>query len=183
MTPDGVFDHQATLLKLLQQWHHPYAAEIGVASGRTSEYLLKNHSGLRLWMVDRWDCVPGSRRQRSSYIAAKQTAADRTEFAADRRTIVHASSAWAAATMVDGFFDLIFIDAHHEYASVIEDMTVWWSRLRAGGVYCGHDIDSPKDKRGVWGVRKAVEEFCGERGLEFQVDKNTWVLIKPPTVK
>ena len=39
----------------------------------------------------------------------------------------------------DGYFDLIFIDGDHSYAGVIADLKAWKSKVRSGGILCGHD--------------------------------------------
>src|SRR5205823_2061452 len=67
---------------------------------------------------------------------------------------VQMSSTQAAQTFPDNFFDFIFLDAAHDYASVQEDLRAWWPKLKAGGLFAGHDY-SP-----VWpGVWRAVSEF------------------------
>lgn len=182
MDANGIFDHQHTLVRLLKDLNpNPKAVEVGVASGRTSEYLLRTIPGLHLTMVDSWKCpASGTKKTQADYDRAKATAVARTEFAADRRTILHMPSVDAGNRM-EGLAqhqDLIFIDAHHEYESVLEDCRAWWHVLKHGGIYCGHDIDSEKDKRGVWGVRRAVEEFAKDVGRSFVVDKNTWIMVK-----
>jgi predicted O-methyltransferase YrrM len=48
----------------------------------------------------------------------------------------------AAATVIkDSDFDLIFIDGNHSYASVFEDIKLWKSKVRPGGILCGHDCE------------------------------------------
>ena len=49
--------------------------------------------------------------------------------------------------------DVIFIDALHDYASVVQDISLWWPRVREGGFLCGHDFNHN------WpGVMRAVAE-------------------------
>jgi SAM-dependent methyltransferase len=67
-----------------------------------------------------------------------------------------------AAARVIGFssmrFDLIFIDASHDYDSVKEDIRAWRPLLAPGGILCGHDYMR-------WGVKKAVHELVPHHRL------------------
>lgn len=179
----SLYDHQHWLVARLRPFRKPYAAEIGVASGRTSEILLREVPNLQLLMVDQWRAPQDHpRRDQSWYDRACETATNRTAFASDRRQIVRQPSVEAVqslAPILDGeLFDLVFIDACHVYESVLEDCHAWWDLVKPGGVFSGHDIDSAKDRSGIWGVRKAVEEFCAEKQLTFDVWKNIWFIDK-----
>jgi hypothetical protein len=39
----------------------------------------------------------------------------------------------------DGYFDFIYVDALHDFKGVYRDLTQWWPKLRAGGIFAGHD--------------------------------------------
>lgn len=52
----------------------------------------------------------------------------------------------------DGSLDYIFIDGDHSYEAVKNDMSNYFSKVRSGGIFAGHDHS--------WeGVTRAVEEF------------------------
>lgn len=189
MDERGRFDHQNTLVRLLHEMHLELGpvsmVEVGVASGRTSEILLQECPFLYLTMVDHWT-APRNHPTRTQewYDVAFQTAKQRTEFAHNRRNQMRMSSVNAGWTFHSIYqvarFDLVFIDAHHGFESVLTDCVAWWPNVKTRGIFCGHDIDGKKDRPdGPWGVRRAVEWFSQNIvKLPFQVEKNMWIMRK-----
>lgn len=51
------------------------------------------------------------------------------------------SSREAANVIADGSADLVFIDGNHAYPDTVEDIALWRSKLRPGGILCGHDCE------------------------------------------
>lgn len=43
----------------------------------------------------------------------------------------------------DGFFDYIYVDARHDYSSVLSDLLAFWPKLSKGGIMAGHDYQVP----------------------------------------
>jgi predicted O-methyltransferase YrrM len=76
----------------------------------------------------------------------------------------------AAKYFADGgqTFDMVFLDARHDYASVKEDIEAWYPRLVSGGLMCGHDADFVE----VW---QAVKENCPRAQVEAG---SIWAIIK-----
>jgi hypothetical protein len=69
--------------------------------------------------------------------------------------------------------DLIYIDASHEYADVINDLEAYSSLLKKSSVFFGDDYDS-----GWPGVVAAVDGFAHINGLKdrFSIIRSQWVL-------
>lgn len=145
------------------------AAEIGVHCGETSEVLLRSFRQLSLTMIDAWTSygnvaysATGDRcasMTNEEHARNKAAALARTEFATERRTVLHCSSLEAAVLIKDHSLDVVFIDAAHDYASVFQDIVAWRPKVRPGGLLSGHDFAHPRDRRGIFGVRRAVEEI------------------------
>lgn len=176
-----------------------HGVEIGVYRGETSAALLATFPQLYLIMVDPWDVYESNHPYRvSGDGCARQTAVQQgenmqaamlsTRFAQERRRIMPTSSIAAARSFsglanrldgrFDGRFDFVFIDGDHTYDAVKADIAAWWPLVNDGGLLCGHDIDHPRDRRGLWGVRRAVEEHAAATGLEFGVEGSCWWFMK-----
>ena len=47
----------------------------------------------------------------------------------------------AAATFADATLDFVFIDADHSYEAAKADIAAWRSKVKPGGILCGHDCE------------------------------------------
>lgn len=59
----------------------------------------------------------------------------------DITTIYDMTSLEAATIIEDKFIDICFIDADHRYAAVKADIIAYASKVKDGGILCGHDFD------------------------------------------
>jgi len=173
----------------LVEWVRPLGkallgAEIGVWEGRLSTHLLRHLPELSLYMIDSWQAPePDSRYARtgdlkavlpqSEFDKAKNEAFQRTEFAANRRRILHMTSVEAAKLVRGNTLDFIFIDADHSYEGVAEDLRAWVPKVCVGGIVSGHDIH--------WdGVHQAVHEYLDTMpGVRLKTgDETTWMFVR-----
>lgn len=180
----SVASRQVQLLDWLRTLPGPIMmAEIGVFHGFTSEVLLRELPGLKLWMIDPWrpyegESSIGSQNQ-AAFDRAMETALGWTEFAQDRRFVLREPSRIAAPRFADGSLDAVFIDGNHLYEEVCADIRAWWPKVRRGGLLTGHDYAAKQDADGPWGVQQAVDGFisAAERDLLLGRD-GTWCVRK-----
>lgn len=147
------------LAKYLYEQSYKVGAEVGVLEGHYSEILLDNIPGLALYCVDNWKNI------------AYREAVERMAFArlAKRAIIMRKSSVEAAESFDDGCLDFVYIDANHQYHSIMDDLKAWTPKVRKGGIVCGDDFyDIPGSK---WGVVQAVIDFTHEHGYHLQTSK------------
>mmetsp|Transcript_34771 Transcript_34771/g.83150 ORF Transcript_34771/g.83150 Transcript_34771/m.83150 type:complete len:279 (-) Transcript_34771:82-918(-) len=45
----------------------------------------------------------------------------------------------------DDYFDFIYVDARHDFKGVLQDLQLWWPKLKQGGIFAGHDYVSQDD--------------------------------------
>ncbi len=141
-------------------------AEIGVDRGETSQIFRTRFPRSRLFLIDPWQltteylqsATPISRKQKY-YDKAYRCVMDK--FQNDPQvTILRMTSLEAAAHTPDQF-DLVFIDANHEYQHVKQDILAWLPKVRLGGILAGHDYDPAIPM--FSGVKQAVDEIFGNQ--------------------
>ena len=64
----------------------------------------------------------------------------------------------------DEYFDLIFIDAGHEYPQVSKDIELWYPKMKKNGIFSGDDYHYPP-------VKKSVDEFVEKNKLKLYNSK------------
>jgi hypothetical protein len=69
------------------------------------------------------------------------------------------TSKQAAKLMFNEDFDLVFLDALHDYEHVLEDIRLWQPKIRKGGILCGDNYDQAHCE----GVKQAVGEVFGDK--------------------
>lgn len=121
--------------------------EIGSYRGRSTRALCDNCPG-KVTAVDTWRGSPGLEDELELFISLSQDPEWLYhEFLYNTRDstnleILRMSSLAAAAQMrlEHRCFDMIFIDALHDYSSVRADIRAWLPLLVNGGLMCGHDL-------------------------------------------
>ena len=167
-------DRQRQLVRVLRPLGHSLVgAEVGVFDGHTSDALLRELPGLKLWMVDPWAPYEGRSivgvLDQPCFDRAYQSAMWWTTHAADRRFVLRQPSPGAADSFADDSLDFAFIDGNHLYKFVRDDIYAWWPKVKSDGLLAGHDYGIYRDAEGIWGVRRAVDEFASAVGREVHV--------------
>ena len=161
---------------LIQNIESPMVgAEIGVWRGDSSSTLLRYIKELTLHMIDPWETGGGHTTMPKiieELKAAKIEAAERTLMYTDRRIIHVQTSEEAAPLFENKSLDFVFIDAEHTYECVKQDINLWYPKVKLGGILSGHDYNGVGDRRGRFGVKKAVDEWASINGLEIQEESS-----------
>lgn len=165
-------------------------AEIGVARGEFSEHILDRWQGRELISIDPWrEFAPEvyadvTNVRQSAQDKSYEEASARLARFGDRSTIWRLTSLEAAERIDDGSLDFVYIDARHDYASVLEDIGAWYPKVRRGGIVAGHDYLDGEREQGIHGVKSAVQEFFGARGHRvtstfFDSPWDSWLVVLP----
>jgi len=148
--------------------------EIGVGEGINSHYLLSNLSHLHLYTVDPFinykDWNGNDLDQNRAFLI---TMGRLSEFK-DRWTHYRESSDQAVYNFNNEEYDFIFIDGLHTYDQVLNDCKNYWSKIKKGGLFCGHDYKVISE------VRQAIDTFANEKSynVNYLYKNDVWWWIK-----
>lgn len=164
-----------------------YGLEVGVWKGAYSKEIIQKSNLLKTFSVDPWSLEKTQYRSKWSQkeidLAFQETCTLLHQFG-DRSEIIKETSQEAAKMFDDYFFDFIYIDALHDYESVKNDIKSWWTKLKFGGIFAGHDYMNERIFNGnveKFGVKQAVDEFINIFKLDLYVTNEkfpTWFCIK-----
>ena len=73
----------------------------------------------------------------SSAKVAEQQAANPSSA---RAAILRLTSEKAADLFAEDTLDFCYIDAQHDFLSVMQDITRWWPKVRSGGIIAGDNL-------------------------------------------
>lgn len=147
----AVFDaisHRLVLAQWIQEQGLKTVVEVGVKKGTTFLHLLEHCPDMQIVGVDIWENLAQRLPQHEERL--RQIVEEKY---GERAILMKARSVEAAKRFQDYSLDLVFIDADHTEAAVREDILAWRSKVRPGGMLCGHDVN----QKGVW---NAVTALC-----------------------
>lgn len=169
---EGVPDREA-----LSQLAYGISIELGVAAGAYSETLLQNPKVDRLYSVDRWG--NDGKHTDAEYLSVLHRFKKY-----GRRSIIIRRSFELAFHFFNQIFDFIYVDGYaHTGQDGGKTLEQWWSKLKRGGVFAGHDYH-PKWQPTI----NVVNQFVAQRGLRLYVTKEvdlqthvypSWYVFKP----
>lgn len=164
-------------------------AEIGVAAGEFSRHILKHWKGRSLCMIDPYQ-YQGSTLDRSdtfeqheaNFKAASELCRQYRRYkgkpnaALFREFSVKFAEGWG-----NTLFDFVYIDAKHDYRSVMNDLRAWYPKVKPGGIIAGHDYKNSCVRKNLVEVKRAVDNFFyGLETVEVTTEDNlpTWYVMK-----
>lgn len=135
-------------------------AEIGSFKGRSSHAIISG-GPKKLHCIDSWkpmkiihnDSEEKAERRYQEFLSNINNISNN-----GTEVIVHRMDSHNAAELFsDKSLDMVFIDADHDYESVINDIKIWKPKARK--LLCGHDYNWPDVKRAVNDALKNVEIY------------------------
>lgn len=150
--------------------------EVGVYKGEFAKIILAKWRGMNLYLVDVWRPLPDYKdaSNHSTYLSAMQifTEAYKNLYEFGERAVMIRDNSLSASRLFEKeSLDFVYIDANHEYEVVRADLAIWWTKVKKGGIFSGHDfvdgeLSIPNGTYlGNFGVKRAVTEFAQEKNL------------------
>lgn len=172
------------LASLMVEQGYKTFVEIGCKEGRTTGHILANVPDSRVIAIDPWMKQEKSDDPKKETYEAWDFEAIEREFWAnvgehkERCEMLRTTSVEAFGDLIEvrprmsERFDLVFIDALHDYEHVMEDIRHWWCAVRPGGILAGHDFNHK------WpGVERAVAESFNLMQVGVGPD-SVWFVVK-----
>ena len=140
--------------------------EVGTWKGMSAAYMavemINSNKKIKFDCVDTWEYMDiQSDIKKSLYGNLYETFLNNIEPVKDLIKPIKKLSWEAAELYDDNSLDFVFIDAAHDYESVIKDIKAWYPKIKSGGVFAGHDYQTTE----TCGVKKAVDEILGEDNI------------------
>lgn len=167
------------LVEHIQQLNMPFltGVEIGCAEGATTECYLDLFPSLRLYGIDPytpfvdWNGID-IHQGIHDYSMARMR--EKTERFQERFLLIQDYSQNVHNKFGDLSLDFIFIDGLHTYEQVMADCQNYYSKIKVGGVFGGHDYSV------ISGVRQAVDEFARSMSVDTVLTgaNDVWYWIK-----
>ncbi len=132
-------------------------AEIGVAYGINARYMLQELSIKKLYLIDpymKYGKHKDVQREKGPRGSTLKGAIKLLKPWEDKIFWIYDTSARAVSGIPDDSLDFVYIDGHHQYNYVKNDIILYWPKVKIGGLMAGHDYTKYRP-----GVVKAVNEI------------------------
>lgn len=146
-------------------------AEIGVDVGNNALCMLENmHTLKHLVLIDSY-ARPLYEPTTVPYVVACSRLKDYMQ--QDRVRFLIMDSSFAAARIKDKSLDFVYVDGDHTFEGCLNDMELYWPKIKDGGCMAGHDYNMEE-------VKHAVAVFCDRykvkhafEGMDFLIHKDS----------
>jgi hypothetical protein len=155
--------------------------EIGSWMGQSISFfcqeLQDTNKSVRVWCVDTFK---GEQNQPSHLAMVEENGGSIREVferntkatgVRDMIEVIEGDSAESAASFADDSLDAVYIDAAHDYDSVVKDLAAWFPKVKADGIFSGHDYPH-------WEVKQAVDEHAAANGYTVEQIGRVWMRSK-----
>ena len=142
-------------------------AEIGVYQGNYALIYLKDLDIKEVFLIDPYIKYENYERYASVTLTEAEKIAHASLSIYEKKIKwIKMKSAEAAELFDDESLDFVYIDGNHECQPVLQDVTLYYPKVKTGGLVSGHDFRLEAKNH----VFSAIKEFCEKHDLKYQVD-------------
>lgn len=159
---------------MVSQMSNPKVLEIGCDIGDTTQFLLDSNPTLELVGVDPYEnYIDWNGNNLNEREVVYQQFKTRVS-GYNNRFILHRDfSDNVHQQFDDEKFDVIFIDGLHTYEQLTKDCANYYSKLKPGGIFAGHDYTA------ITGVKRAADEFASQVNKQIlKTECDVWYWLK-----
>ena len=140
--------------------------EIGSYAGESATAFLSTGKFDKLYCIDAWTNGYDDNDIASNSNLAGVEALFDSRLGGDARVAKIKGFSYDVADKIpDGSLDFLYIDSTHTYEGVFKDLTLYFPKVKTGGIIAGHDYCM------AWqGVMRAVDEFFGHKPEKLYCD-------------
>lgn len=157
--------------------------ELGVAAGANLWWLVKHAHPNYVLAIDCWseEICPfyNQAKHDNQHNRVIKIFSKAHKWAGTEMEIVKGDHNDLAVNYEDESFDFVYIDSDHQYEPTVNDIRIWWPKVRSGGILAGHDYNS---RNKLYGVVEAVDEFVEANNIKyFYTTKEypkSWIILK-----
>jgi predicted O-methyltransferase YrrM len=159
---------------MISKMEKPQVLEIGCDIGDTTQFLLDSNPTCVLLGIDPYEnYIDWNGNNLNEREVVYEKFVNRLDGYSNRFNLIRDYSDNCVDNVEDNHFDLIFIDGLHTYEQLTKDCANFYSKLKEGGVFAGHDYNA------IPGVRQAADEFAAKVGREIHfTESDVWYWIK-----
>jgi hypothetical protein len=150
-------------------------AEVGVYKGQFMELFCKE--GFKMYGIEPYKAYDGYDVKDKDFQAVQEAIlleATKRLSPYPNYTLIRKTSMEAVKDFEDESLDFVYIDGHHGFKYIAEDLWEWSKKVKKGGIICGHDYFAlRKDWRGPYcsHVKEVVDAFT------LALDINPWYVL------
>jgi glycosyltransferase involved in cell wall biosynthesis len=151
------------LPKLINKFGFKKGVEVGVAFAGHAEYILNNTNVKQIIGIDPYRHLNNyddpMNYSNNDFEKINDFVQERMKTFKGRYKHLRLLST-IASQKVGSDLDFVYLDADHSYEGLKSDISVWYEKVRVGGIIAGHDYGHENFP----GVKKAVDEFFSRFG-------------------
>ena len=141
--------------------------EIGVRFGYNAENVLNNYNIDKIYLIDPYCELPYL-----THLFSKDKVKDYKVQARNRLNKYKNKCIWledfsqnVCDKIEGGSIDILYIDGDHSSKAVLQDLELYYDKVKEGGLIIGDDYNEE-------GVKEAIEEFSKIRNIKYNTSHN-----------